>query len=239
MAEKKQIGKTLAGIGRIALNIVENIVINKIENEQLREGIRTLLQPVKGSLAVLSDNNPDDKAQIEEVWLEFMRSQELANYTEAQLNDLIEKIKIESIREGIKNLVFPTLRMFQALINTEPNNIKEIESIWLEFLRSESLRMFLLKEVDKLIHKVGHEKLRRALEILINPVVNTLSALVDVDLKNAQQLEELWLRFLKSQELSVFVLENIETLLSNIIKDEIIVSSILLFIKGALAELRI
>lgn len=238
MAKKKKvIGKTVAGIGKIVLSVFENMVLGKINNDDLKQGIKTLLVPLKGSLTVLSDNNPDDKKQMEQVWLEFLRSQELSNYTESQLQELIDKIQIESVRQGLRRLVLPAVRMFQALINTDPNNIQEIERIWLEFLRSESLREYISSEVNKLIAFIKHEQLRESLELIVKPVLNTLSALVDTDLNNKEQLEKLWLQFLSSEELSLFALKNIKTWMINLGADEFLVETVVMFIESTLDDL--
>ncbi len=235
--KKKKIGKTIASIGKIAIRILEGAVVSRIENEKIKEGIKTLLSPVKGSLIVLSDNDPNDKEQIEKVWLEFLRSQELVNYTEIQIYDLIEKIKIDSVREGLKNLVMPALRTLQALINVNPNNREEIEKIWLEFIRNEDLRNFLLVEVEKLINKVEHEQLREALELLVVPLIKTLSSLVDTDLNDKEQIEEIWIKFSKSQGLAFFALKNVKIWLNNLGADELIVETVALFLENILEEI--
>lgn len=84
---------------RLAFNLLEKAVINRIKNINTKEVINVLLIPVRRIAEALTDKDPDNEEQLKQIWIEHRM--EVAQVGYRALQQKIQEIKDPILREGL------------------------------------------------------------------------------------------------------------------------------------------
>lgn len=107
-----------------------------------------------------------------------------------------------------------------VLLDENPANKEQVNLIWNSLASdpqiTEAVRSGLLEAVTLVDDKI----VKSALTLLVSPITKTLAAINDEVKPNGDQIKAIWLDFLKSDEVRVFVLENLELIVRTIIKKD-------------------
>lgn len=122
-----------------------------------------------------------------------------------------------------------------ALLDENPDNKEQVNLIWSSLVTdpqiTEAVRSALLEAITSVDDKI----VKDALTLLVKPITLTLSAVSDNVKPNGEQIKNVWLTFLKSDELREFVLANLEVVVRTIIKkdslEKLIIAALKLFNK--------
>jgi hypothetical protein len=117
------------------LNGIDRFLIQRIPVPEVKMGVTMLLQPVRKMVDALNDLEPDNDAQVREVWRKFANA-DLADYSETTLLKLISEIKNDNIRPALSTLTVPTVNMLRIVTDEDPNNEQQLAQMWTAFLKS-------------------------------------------------------------------------------------------------------
>ena len=81
----------------------------------------------------------------------------------------------------------------------------ELKLIWGSFLADPEIVEALKLALFDAISKVKDEDVKEGLGLLVIPIINTLTILTDKNVHDGEQLEKVWLDFIKSKEVLSFV----------------------------------
>ena len=117
----------------LAISISEGAIL-VIENEEVKEAIKLFVRPIRETVAKLSDADPNNKQQMEQIWLNFVRSDEFNDMAEARTYQLVSHIENENVKDFTYKTVSLALRVIRSLYDVDPNNVTQIREILTDFL---------------------------------------------------------------------------------------------------------
>lgn len=135
MAKTKIISDFVAGAVKLAISFIETAFIKRIQDETVRTGLLTLLQPIKDTLTVASDDNPANEQQIAEVWKKFT-NQKVTVFADQELAKALAKIADENIRKVLTLISVPSVNMIRIHTDDNPDNGAQVKALWDSFRKS-------------------------------------------------------------------------------------------------------
>lgn len=119
---------------------------------------------------------------------------------------LVERIKSELAKRGIRSLLTPLKQITTALGDDNPRNEEQVEGILKKYL-NQDVPVFATGEISAALKKVGDDDTRIVLQTVSEPVVEMLRLVSDDDPNNGEQLKELVKQFVQSEATQrVFIL---------------------------------
>lgn len=139
-----------AGTLNTLLTLIDVLLIKKIPYEDIQNDIQALLEPIKKTIKVLSDLDPNNKEQIQKVWLDFVQSAEFNNSVESRIMQAISLIEDANAKAFVSKIVKPCLATITALYDQNPNNVEQIAETWKAFFADktniQSIIHFFIKD---------------------------------------------------------------------------------------------
>ena len=135
MGKKTRLISPIArGFINLGINILDATAVKHIPVKEIRDGVRLLLEPLKETVRVLSDKDPENAEQLEQLWLGFLRSDEFNATSEKRILQAVTFIEDAQARDFVLRIVSPCLATIRALYDNNPDNLTQIRTIWIEFL---------------------------------------------------------------------------------------------------------
>lgn len=149
---KKRINPISSALLNIGMSIIENTLVKQIPIEDIQRDVTLILKPVKDMIRVLSDKDPNNKEQVEQVWLEFVRSTEFNQAYKNRIMQAIALIEDIKIRDFVSRIATPCLETIEALYDNNPNNVEQIKNAWINFATEKdninSILAFFIEDED-------------------------------------------------------------------------------------------
>lgn len=115
--------------------------------------------------------------------------------------------------------VFDRVKQTVNVLFTEGAN-GDLVSIWNNLSTDPEVLQAVRDGLNELVTKIEDVTVADNLKLVIEPFVQTLSALTDTVKPDNDQLKEIWNNFFKSPEFIVFALATLSFILDKVIKDE-------------------
>jgi len=106
------------------------------------------------------------------------------------------------------------------LTNDNPNNKEELNLLWSALSSDPEILAGLEAAFVEITLKVNDPQIAQLLNLLRKPLIKTLVAVTDGEKMDGEQIKLIWKELLESAELILFVLANLEWLLTKVIKDQ-------------------
>jgi len=139
--------------------------------------------------------------------------------------NLVTKIELDYAQVAVLNVI-NKLKLTTDILTDDIDNKEQLKLIWGTFFADPQIAGVLREALLDAISKIKDETVAEGLTLLTEPLTQTLTALVDADTANGEQLEKIWLEFVRSKEFIDFVQKNLQSLLSKFVKNEVVVSLI-------------
>lgn len=155
-----------------------------------------------------------------------------------QILKRIDNVENDDLYKGIEISFIPMEQIVVALNDDNPDNKEQVKDIMLAWINGPVSD--LLEEIfSDLVSKSKNEHVKALFTEILGLGVSTLKIYTDDDNKNNEQLDKLFDAFLESAEAKELVVKHIlHPLLSKVIKDDNIVSSIVEVIEKALEGIK-
>ena len=82
---------------------------SKIKNEDVRDGILILIEPIVATIVAVSDDQVDNSTQLEQIWTDFTKSTAFLTFVEKHIETIVHKI-IKN--DTWANLLISLIKMF-------------------------------------------------------------------------------------------------------------------------------
>jgi len=173
---KKEKVRVISPIGaaliKLGLNILNNSLVERIPVKEIQEDIRMLLQPIKNSINVLSDKDPNNIEQIKEVWLNFVKSNEFNETWEQRVMQAVNLIEDKPAKDFVARIVVPCFATIRSLYDNNPNNLDQIRQAWTVFMTEKeniiALLAFFIKD----------EAIRTEVATIVDNIHDTLAEIL-------------------------------------------------------------
>lgn len=171
----KMDNKTLAQKLVLAnLEVIDLEVLPLIEKEFARIAAQEGLGRIKETVVALLDENPDNKAQVNFIWSSLATDPDIANAVRSALLEAVSSVDEQIVKDALTLLVSPITLTLAAVSDDVKPNGEQIKNIWLEFLKSDEFRNFVLANLEvivkTIIKKESLEKLILSILKLFNKV---------------------------------------------------------------------
>ena len=129
-----------------AFGVIEKYVISKIKNPTLSAAMALQIQPLKATVAALSDENPMDEDQIAEVWKNHLGTNVTA-FTESEVGKLLEKVKDENLQKVLALLSIPVVNSLRLVSDDDVHDGDQLEAELKRFLNAEESQRTLVENI--------------------------------------------------------------------------------------------
>lgn len=147
---------------KFMLDFIQTRFIEKLP-DFARDFLTMSLTPLKAILDVLSDDNEADGDQIEEILRKFANG-DLANFTEAQVALLIDKLDDASLKIVLNKISVPSFNMLRLLTDDNPDNANQLATMWGAFAKDPATHAVILDHLlEPLLENVIPEASLRAI----------------------------------------------------------------------------
>jgi len=136
------------------LNVIQTEVLPLIEKEFARIAAQEGLDRIKETVLALLDENPDNKSQINLIWSSLATDPEIANAVRYALLEAVSSVDEQIVKDALTLLVKPITLTLSAVSDDVKPNSEQIKNIWLEFLKSDELRLFVLANLEVIVRAI-------------------------------------------------------------------------------------
>ena len=137
------------------LDLIKDVVVTQIEDTSVQLLLTSVLGKISESAFLLSDDNPDNKAQLKLLWLTLSSDQDVARAFEQLFITAIQKVKDPKVREGLLLITPEVVKTLVAVSDTNVQDGEQIEKIWKDFIKSPAFLDFVLSNIVWLLDKVN------------------------------------------------------------------------------------
>lgn len=136
------------------LGFIETSIIERIELDYARQAALNVLGKLRETVDVITDEDPNNKAQLQLVWGHFLADAGLAESLRSALLDATSKIENENLREALAYLTEPVVKTVVAVNDAELNNGEQLQTIWVDALRDDRALAILEKNLEAILSKI-------------------------------------------------------------------------------------
>lgn len=159
-----------AGSLNTLLALIDVLLIKKIPYPDIQNDIHALFAPIKKTIQVLSDLDPNNKEQIQKVWLDFVASSEFNNSVESKIMQAIALIEDVKAKDFVSKIAKPCIETIRSLYDQNPNNVEQISETWKAFFADK-------QNVQSIIHFfIKDESLVEDVALIIDNLFENLKA---------------------------------------------------------------
>lgn len=142
----KILSKLAANLVLMAIAFIETRLIDRIPVEDVKVGMKLLLQPIRNMVVALSDDEPRNNEQLRELWRKFANV-ELSDYTENTIRNLVAKIKNPKVQRPIGTVAVPVVNMIRIFTDNNPDNDRQVEELWKAFVKDPATHATVLEDL--------------------------------------------------------------------------------------------
>jgi len=144
----------LAKFTVLLLDLVEEELVSKIELDYAKLAATDVIGKLKLTADVLSNDDLDDKTELQAIWGHFFADPEIVESIRLALTDAASRIQNEDVREGVLLLVNPITATISALADENTADGDQIEKIWIDFIQTRPFILFIEKHLETLLSKI-------------------------------------------------------------------------------------
>lgn len=137
----------LRGIARLILSLLANfgtMLVNRIKDAETKLMAQGVMKATTKTIAVLSDADPDDKAQLQAIFNSLIKDGPFRQGSSAELSARIALIEDEDTRVFLSQIVSEAYPVADILTDENPDNSEQTRLYVRQLLRSEG-GMILLR----------------------------------------------------------------------------------------------
>lgn len=163
-------------------------------------------------------------------------NQLLTKYLQTNLdfigNEILPLIEIDYAKSAADTVLGKLKTTIEVLFDENQENQEQLRLIWGHILADAQIAQSLQDALLDAISKVENPEVKQGLQILSEPLVQTIVALNDTDFNNGPQIEKIWLDFLKTEAFITYLERNLNVILSKFISNQSVVTVIVSLLKA-------
>jgi len=133
------------------IELIKSTIVSQIEDSSIKILVNIILDKVVETSFVLTDEATDNKAQLREVWLNVTNNPNVVVAFEQLFITAIQKIEDQKVRTALLALTPEIVKTLVAVTDNVPQDGKQIEKIWKDFIKSPTFVDLLLTNIGFLL----------------------------------------------------------------------------------------
>jgi hypothetical protein len=136
--------------------VLQEEVVANLPGGVVKQSVESLFEPIEEVVLVLSDSNPDNKEQVNQVLKDYLND-DLARLLDNYSIELVQQINDQVVKNMVKLFVVPTVETLRAMSDDNPANEAQLKEVWVEnFVKDkESQAAFFNGVIVPFVEKVG------------------------------------------------------------------------------------
>lgn len=136
--------------------VLQEEVVANLPGGVVKQSVESLFEPIEEVVLVLSDSNPDNKEQVNQVLKDYLND-DLARLLDNYSIELVQQINDQVVKNMVKLFVVPTVETLRAMSDDNPANEAQLKKVWVEnFVKDkESQAAFFNGVIVPFVEKVG------------------------------------------------------------------------------------
>lgn len=131
--KKKKLNSIVKFIVNTALRLVDNLLVNRIQQEEIKQLTLMATDRVRQTVQALADDNTEDNKQVAQVWLGFARDVKFRRNLQKLIADQVVKIENVGLRKFLLSVLNPFFDTIGALIDDVDADGEQIGNIWKQY----------------------------------------------------------------------------------------------------------
>ena len=123
-------------VGKLVLGFIAGIdayLVDRINSAFAKRAIRNLLNPLKAITNALSDGNPKDDQQVNEIVKTYL-NQEVPVFATGEIAAALEKVQNPDVKAVLGTLAHPVVDMIRLLSDENPDNEVQLKQMLADFV---------------------------------------------------------------------------------------------------------
>jgi hypothetical protein len=123
-------------VGKLVLGFIAGIdvyLVDRIKSAFAKRSIRNLLNPLKSITTVLTDGNPRDEEQVDEIVRTYL-NQEVPVFATGEINAALERVQNPDVKAVLGTLATPVVDMIRLLSDDNPDNEAQLKEMLRDFV---------------------------------------------------------------------------------------------------------
>lgn len=126
------------------LDFVQSNFVVQVKPEYAQLALTAFIERAKLTTVVLTDENPDNKSQLIELWGSFTSDPKMIEAFGLAIDDLVKTVKDPTLISGVDLVKAKLIATLVALTDANKMNGEQIAEIWKGFLQSPEVLAFVL-----------------------------------------------------------------------------------------------
>jgi hypothetical protein len=140
------------------LDFVVNEILPLIEKDYARTVAMEVVDRLKQTVVVLTDDVPGNKEQVNLIWGTIASDPQIVEAVRNALLEAISKINDTKIKAGLTILVAPVTQTLSAITDSVKPDGDQLEKIWKDFLESPEFLAFVISNIGWVLSKIIKDK---------------------------------------------------------------------------------
>ncbi len=135
----QSISKFLASMVFMAIGLIESIFISRINKPLLKRAIQLPLTRIRETVSALSDGNPKNDDQVQEIWDKFAGT-DLPDFAEDEIATAIDKVQDEKVKALLAVFAPYSIEILRAVTDEDKDNKGQVTVIGKKMLEDKIAR---------------------------------------------------------------------------------------------------
>lgn len=162
-------------VGKLVLGFIAGIdvyLVDRINSDFAKRSIRNLLNPLKAITNALTDGNPKDEEQVNQIVRTYL-NQEVPVFATGEITAALEKVQNPDVKAVLGTLANPIVDMIRLLSDDNPDNEAQLKQMLGDFVGDkDTQKIAILHILLPLVNaKVKDGPLKEMLISIINDIL--------------------------------------------------------------------
>lgn len=153
LMENKNLNTLFPAFVGVNLDLIKDSVVPQIDNDTVEAVVISVIEKLKQTALIVTDDNPDNKEQLKVLWSGFTSEPDVIKSFEQLFAQAINKVEDAKVKEGLTLIAPEIVSTLVAVSDTNPENGKQIEAIWKKFALSKGFIDYLVSNVKFILDK--------------------------------------------------------------------------------------
>lgn len=139
---------------KMNLDFVQSTIVSQISVDYAQLIVAALIDKLKLTVEVLTDENPDNKAQLVEVWGTFTSDPKVLQAVNLAIDEVAASVDDSGLKASIELVRTQVVNTLVALTDANKLNGEQIAQIWKDFFKSPEFTAFAITYAFILLDKL-------------------------------------------------------------------------------------
>lgn len=139
---------------QVNLDFVKSNLLTQVKQKYVQSALEAFVDRLKPTIEIIFDENPDNKAQLVELWSSFTADPKMVEALHWAIDDLTATITDPILLAGVQLVKEKLVQTLIALTDANKMNGQQIAEVWAGFFKSPEFIAFFVTNAAVLLDKL-------------------------------------------------------------------------------------